>query len=100
MSRLRVLRVIDRLNVGGPALQASVLAAGLDPDRFEQRLLAGSVEPGIAYSFTKVNVFLSVPLTIYRQRWLSVDEENAGRVNAVSAAFADYNIIAGMSYRW
>jgi hypothetical protein len=59
-----------------------------------------SVEPGVAYSFSKVNVFLSVPITIYRQRWLSVDEERAGRTTAVSAAFADYNIIAGMSYRW
>jgi glycosyltransferase involved in cell wall biosynthesis len=40
---IRVLRVIDRLNVGGPALQASVLSRGLDPTRFEQRLLVGSV---------------------------------------------------------
>lgn len=59
-----------------------------------------SVEPGVAYSFSKVNVFLTVPVTIYRQRWKSVDEQRAGRVNAVSAAFADYNIIAGMAYRW
>lgn len=59
-----------------------------------------AVEPGIAYSFSKVSVYLTVPITIHRHRWLSVDEERAGRVNAVSAAFADYNIIAGMSYRW
>ena len=43
--RIRVLRIIDRLNVGGPALQATVLTRGLDPDRFEHRLLAGSVGP-------------------------------------------------------
>jgi hypothetical protein len=59
-----------------------------------------SVEPGVAYSFSKINVFLTVPVTIFRQRWKSVDEQRAGRVNAVSAAFADYNIITGMSYRW
>jgi glycosyltransferase involved in cell wall biosynthesis len=41
--RVRVLRIIDRLNVGGPALQASVLMAGLDPERFDQRLVIGSV---------------------------------------------------------
>jgi len=41
--RVRVLRIIDRLNVGGPALQASVLMAGLDPERFDQRLVTGSV---------------------------------------------------------
>jgi glycosyltransferase involved in cell wall biosynthesis len=45
VSRIRVLRVIDRLNVGGPALQASVLSQGLDPARFDQRLLAGAVGP-------------------------------------------------------
>jgi glycosyltransferase involved in cell wall biosynthesis len=42
---VRVLRVIARLNVGGPALQAAVLSRGLDPDRFEQRLVAGALGP-------------------------------------------------------
>jgi glycosyltransferase involved in cell wall biosynthesis len=42
---IRVLRVIDRLNVGGPALQATVLSRGLDPARFDQRLLVGAVGP-------------------------------------------------------
>jgi glycosyltransferase involved in cell wall biosynthesis len=41
--RCRVVRIIARLNVGGPALQATVLATGLDPDRFEQHLLSGAV---------------------------------------------------------
>ena len=38
-----MLRVIARLNVGGPALQAVVLSEGLDPCRFEQCIVAGSV---------------------------------------------------------
>jgi glycosyltransferase involved in cell wall biosynthesis len=42
------MRVVARMNVGGPALQASVLMRGLDPDRFEQRLYTGFVEPGEA----------------------------------------------------
>jgi glycosyltransferase involved in cell wall biosynthesis len=46
VTRIRVLRIIDRLNVGGPALQAAVLSRGLDPSRFDQRLLAGSIAPG------------------------------------------------------
>ena len=41
--RIRVLRVIARLNVGGPALQTSVLSDMLDPGRFDQRIVAGSV---------------------------------------------------------
>lgn len=45
---VRVMRVIARMNVGGPALQAAVLMRGLDPDRFDQRLYTGEVEPGEA----------------------------------------------------
>lgn len=48
MAPIRVLRIIDRLNVGGPALQATVLSRGLDPARFEQRLITGSIDPGEA----------------------------------------------------
>jgi glycosyltransferase involved in cell wall biosynthesis len=40
---LRVLSVIARLNVGGPALLATVLSDRLDPTRFEQRIVAGIV---------------------------------------------------------
>jgi glycosyltransferase involved in cell wall biosynthesis len=43
--RIRVLRVIARMNVGGPALQVTGLAEGLDPGRFEHRVLTGSVGP-------------------------------------------------------
>jgi glycosyltransferase involved in cell wall biosynthesis len=40
----RVLRVIARMNVGGPALQVVALAHGLDSSRYDQRLLTGSVD--------------------------------------------------------
>ncbi|GAA1571765.1 glycosyltransferase family 4 protein [Dactylosporangium maewongense] len=46
--RLRVMRVLTRLNVGGPAMQVSTLLRGLDPARFEHRLYTGHVEPGEA----------------------------------------------------
>jgi glycosyltransferase involved in cell wall biosynthesis len=45
---LRVMRIIARTNVGGPALQASILMRGLSADRFEQRLYAGSLAAGEA----------------------------------------------------
>jgi glycosyltransferase involved in cell wall biosynthesis len=44
--RIRVLRVIARLNVGGPAIHVSLLNSGLDPGRFECRLVSGSENPG------------------------------------------------------
>jgi glycosyltransferase involved in cell wall biosynthesis len=43
--RIRVLQVIDRLNVGGPALLVTAVSRGLDPARFDQRLLVGAVGP-------------------------------------------------------
>lgn len=45
---LRVMRIIARTNVGGPALQAAMLMRGLPADRFEQRLYAGSLAAGEA----------------------------------------------------
>ncbi|GIG87287.1 glycosyltransferase [Plantactinospora endophytica] len=46
MRALRVLRIISRMSVGEAAPQVGALMRGLDPDRFEQRLYAGPVEPG------------------------------------------------------
>ena len=37
------MRVIARMNVGGPAWQATALTRGLDPSRFETRLVTGHV---------------------------------------------------------
>ncbi|MCW2666038.1 MAG: hypothetical protein JWN57_1000 [Frankiales bacterium] len=44
--RLRVMRVIARLNVGGPALEVTSLHEDHDPVRFDHRLLTGDVDPG------------------------------------------------------
>jgi glycosyltransferase involved in cell wall biosynthesis len=39
---IRVLRVIARMNVGGPAIHATLLASGLDPSRYETTLVTGA----------------------------------------------------------
>jgi glycosyltransferase involved in cell wall biosynthesis len=46
MSAIRITRVIARLNIGGPAVHIANLMAGLDPDRFESRLVIGQPGPG------------------------------------------------------
>lgn len=46
--RVRVLRIITRLNVGGPARQTVSLCRGLDPSRYDHRVLAGSPAAGEA----------------------------------------------------
>jgi glycosyltransferase involved in cell wall biosynthesis len=43
--RIRVLRLIARLNVGGPAIHVVTLTAGLDPARYESRLVCGLPGP-------------------------------------------------------
>ena len=39
--RIRVMRIIARMNIGGPAVQVSGLMRGLDPTRFDHRLVTG-----------------------------------------------------------
>jgi glycosyltransferase involved in cell wall biosynthesis len=51
--RIRVLRIITRMGVGGPALQATNLLRGMDAQRFDQRIYAGSLAPGEA-DFTEL----------------------------------------------
>ena len=43
-ARIRVLRVIARMNVGGPAVQITNLMRGLDPSRFVHELVTGFCE--------------------------------------------------------
>ena len=40
--RIKILRIIGRLNVGGPAIHVVNLTAGLNPNRYLSLLVAGS----------------------------------------------------------
>src|SRR4051812_24272034 len=43
---MKILRIIARLNVGGPARHVVWLTEALADDEFQSRLIAGSVPPG------------------------------------------------------
>src|SRR5690606_31987181 len=43
---IRVMRIIARLNVGGPALHVTLLAERLAPPEFESTLVCGRIGPG------------------------------------------------------
>ncbi|MGQ9671488.1 MAG: glycosyltransferase family 4 protein [Desulfosoma sp.] len=45
-SKIKVLRIIARLNIGGPAIHVVYLNARLDPARFESLLVSGTENPG------------------------------------------------------
>lgn len=41
--KIRVMRLIARLNIGGPAIHVSLLTQRLDPDQYETQLVVGSL---------------------------------------------------------
>jgi glycosyltransferase involved in cell wall biosynthesis len=41
--KIKILRIITRLNIGGPSIHVSLLTKGLDPARFESVLISGNV---------------------------------------------------------
>jgi glycosyltransferase involved in cell wall biosynthesis len=45
-ARIRVLRIIARMNIGGPAIHASLLTRRLDPARYDSTLVYGAEEAG------------------------------------------------------
>lgn len=46
MNRIKILRIIARLNIGGPAIHVVLLAEGLDRAKFESILVCGSIDAG------------------------------------------------------
>ena len=62
---IRVLRVIARLNIGGPALHASLLTEQLNPDRYKSFLVAGTEDPSegnyLALCGRSVSTLTTVP---------------------------------------
>lgn len=44
MKRIKILRIIARLNIGGPAIHTVLLTAGLNKDKFESLLVCGNVD--------------------------------------------------------
>jgi glycosyltransferase involved in cell wall biosynthesis len=65
-SQLRIVRIIDRLNIGGPAKHVTWLSAGLDSTQFKTSLVAGMVSPheGDMSDFARE---AGVSLTIFKE---------------------------------
>ncbi len=43
--KIKILRVVSRLNIGGPTLNVKYLSEGLDSDAYDTRLISGSISP-------------------------------------------------------
>ncbi len=46
VKKIKVLRIVTRLNVGGPSIHVVLLTSGLDSDRFESVLVTGQLGKG------------------------------------------------------
>lgn len=67
MECFRVLRIVTRLNIGGPAIHVGVLTAGLRADQFQTRLVTGRPGPDEGDMASQV---LPRTVSLVRLRWL------------------------------
>ncbi len=70
MQKIKVLRIIDRLNIGGPAIHCILTTGYLNPEKFTSRLITGQVsefEGDMAYLATLHHVQYTVVPTLGRE---------------------------------
>jgi glycosyltransferase involved in cell wall biosynthesis len=46
MAKIKIVRIIARLNIGGPAINASILSSSLDRELFQTKVIYGSLADG------------------------------------------------------
>lgn len=74
--RIRILRVVSRLNIGGPAIHVALLTKGLNSKRFQNYLVTGTPSPhegDMSYLFRDYNNEIFVLPTLHREIDLITD---------------------------
>lgn len=74
--RIRVLRMIARLNIGGPAIHVNLLTKGLDVNRFHSTLVTGKISPqegDMSYLFDSTKTKPIIITELQREISLSLD---------------------------
>lgn len=111
MTRTRIARVITRLNVGGPAIQAMALTELVDPERFETLLISGQAgadegemtdvrpRPGVApFVITSLRRRIA-PVEDLRTLWRIVRVLHTYRPDIVHTHLAKAGVIARIAAR-
>ena len=111
---MKIIRIIARLNVGGPARHVVWLTSGLQPPDYESLLVAGTVPPGeddMTYFATENNVSphiipqmsreisLKDALTVWKLYQL-FKRERPDIVHTHTAKAGTVGRISGLLYRW
>jgi len=111
---VKVLRIIARLNVGGPARHVVWLTAGMKPAGYETRLVTGVVPPGeddMSYVAEQAGVEPLIltqmsreispydALTVWKL-WRLMVREQPDLVHTHTAKAGTVGRVAGFCYRW
>jgi hypothetical protein len=98
----RINKLSASVGVREEALPAKDLVGGSNGFRRPGYII--SAEPGLAYEFKKVNVYAYVPVALVRERTQSVPDQIRSKITGVrtvgDAAFADYSVNIGASFRF
>jgi glycosyltransferase involved in cell wall biosynthesis len=81
---VRIVRVITRLNIGGPSQHAIILTEALNDERFRSRLICGSVSPGEG-DMTPEALARRLPVT-----QISILHNHGGLIDTIRSAWALY----------
>lgn len=113
MERIKILRIIARLNIGGPAINTVILTEGLDKTKFDSLLVCGNVsekEGDMAYYALQKNVkpifipelkrqlcFLN-DLSALRKIYKIIKSEQPDIIHTHTAKAGSLGRLAGISY--
>jgi GT2 family glycosyltransferase/glycosyltransferase involved in cell wall biosynthesis len=81
--KIKVLRIIARLNIGGPAIHVHLLTKGLDMRRFEPTLVAGKISPkegDMGYLFDSLDKKPIIIPELQREIGLRMDLKAFGQI--------------------
>lgn len=90
MGKIKVIRIIARLNIGGPAIHTVLLTEGLNKSRFDSLLLCGSISEGegdMSYYAAEKNV--QPVLVPELQRELCVVKDTAAFLKILGVLFRE-----------
>lgn len=74
--KIRVMRIISRLNIGGPAIHVQLLSRGLDPSVFESTIVTGQISPNEGDMGYLFDDFEKKPIVIHDlQREISIGKD-------------------------
>ncbi|MCP4745082.1 MAG: glycosyltransferase family 4 protein [Desulfobacteraceae bacterium] len=64
LKKIKIIRIVSRLNIGGPSVHCSILSKGLNNKQFQSKLVAGSIsrdEGDMSYLINANGLLIKIP---------------------------------------